>query len=144
MCAGVGKSGSPAPNPMTSRPAAFIALAFASTARVADSAMLPMRVDRRARGSVAGAGVMPRIVPRCEAGANLVAEYFAGDRPGPSGSRRLARPNAAVGTAKGSSSIGQSPGLQNRWLGVRVPPALPAHQPVVPRVTPRPQREETE
>src|SRR6266498_1189572 len=27
-------------------------------------------------------------------------------------------------TAEGSSSIGQSPGLQNRWLGVRVPPAL--------------------
>src|SRR6185437_8308389 len=27
-------------------------------------------------------------------------------------------------TAQGSSSIGQSPGLQNRWLGVRVPPAL--------------------
>src|SRR6266704_7013276 len=29
-------------------------------------------------------------------------------------------------TAEGSSSIGQSPGLQNRWLGVRVPPALRA------------------
>src|SRR5580704_18445400 len=31
---------------------------------------------------------------------------------------------AVVLKAKGSSSIGQSPGLQNRWLGVRVPPAL--------------------
>lgn len=33
--AGVGKFGSPAPNPMTSIPAAFIAFALESTARVA-------------------------------------------------------------------------------------------------------------
>src|SRR5512145_2504699 len=39
MCSGVGKSGSPAPNPITFSPAAFRALAFASTARVGDSAM---------------------------------------------------------------------------------------------------------
>ena len=45
MYSGVGKSGSPAPNPMTGRPAAFSALAFASTARVADSEMAEMRAE---------------------------------------------------------------------------------------------------
>src|SRR5215813_15259814 len=45
MCSGVGKSGSPAPKPITGRPAAFSALAFASTARVADSAIAPIRAD---------------------------------------------------------------------------------------------------
>src|SRR5262245_38171841 len=44
---GVGKSGSPAPKPMTGRPAAFSALAFASTASVADSAMPPIRAEIR-------------------------------------------------------------------------------------------------
>src|SRR5512133_1890173 len=48
MGVGVGKSGSPAPKPITGRPAALSALAFASTARVADSAMAPMRSDTRA------------------------------------------------------------------------------------------------
>ena len=43
MWSGVGKSGSPAPKPMTSSPAAFSALALASTASVADSAMAPIR-----------------------------------------------------------------------------------------------------
>src|SRR4051794_28950635 len=47
MYSGVGKSGSPAPNPITGRPAALRALAFASTASVADSAMPPMRVEIR-------------------------------------------------------------------------------------------------
>src|ERR1700743_814322 len=45
MYPGVGKSGSPAPNPMTGRPAAFSALAFASTARVADSDIADTRAD---------------------------------------------------------------------------------------------------
>jgi hypothetical protein len=49
MGAGVGKSGSPAPKPTTSSPAAFFALALASTASVADSAMPPMRADTRGR-----------------------------------------------------------------------------------------------
>src|SRR5437763_2131158 len=43
MCAGVAKSGSPAPKPMTGSPLALSALALASTASVADSAMAPMR-----------------------------------------------------------------------------------------------------
>src|SRR3954447_25503383 len=43
MCCGVGKSGSPAPNPITGSPAALSALAFASTANVADSAMAATR-----------------------------------------------------------------------------------------------------
>src|SRR5208283_1578262 len=36
MCCGVSKSGSPAPKPTTSSPAAFIALALASMASVSD------------------------------------------------------------------------------------------------------------
>src|SRR5581483_11457372 len=47
MWAGVGKSGSPAPKPITGSPAAFRALAFASTANVADSAMAAMRWETR-------------------------------------------------------------------------------------------------
>jgi hypothetical protein len=43
MCAGVGKSGSPAPKPMTCSPAACNALAFASTARVAEGATAAAR-----------------------------------------------------------------------------------------------------
>src|SRR5918995_5616073 len=53
---GVGKSGSPAPNPMTGRPAALSAFAFASTASVADSVIEPTRVEIRA-------GVAPDISP---------------------------------------------------------------------------------
>src|SRR5687767_11121170 len=48
MWAGVGKSGSPAPKPITGSPAAWRALALASTARVADSAMAPIRAEMRA------------------------------------------------------------------------------------------------
>src|SRR5260221_4224694 len=44
---GVGKSGSPAPKPITFSPAAFSALALASTARVADSWMAAMRAEMR-------------------------------------------------------------------------------------------------
>src|SRR4051794_39470301 len=47
MCAGVGKSGSPAPKPITGSPTAFIALARASTARVADSWIAAMCREMR-------------------------------------------------------------------------------------------------
>src|SRR6185312_13076430 len=47
MYPGVGKSGSPAPKPITGRPAALRALALASTARVADSAMAAIRSEMR-------------------------------------------------------------------------------------------------
>src|SRR5215470_19895069 len=47
MCGGVEKSGSPAPKPMTSSPAACNALYFASTANVADSVMAPTRRETR-------------------------------------------------------------------------------------------------
>src|SRR5699024_6371578 len=43
------KSGSPAPKPITGRPSAFMALALASTARVADSEMALMRAETRGR-----------------------------------------------------------------------------------------------
>src|SRR4051794_21501103 len=48
MGSGVAKSGSPAPKPITSRPAALSALALASTARVADSLIAAIRADTRA------------------------------------------------------------------------------------------------
>src|SRR3954469_10210374 len=48
MASGVGKSGSPAPNPITGRPAALSAFALASTASVADSLMPPIRAETRA------------------------------------------------------------------------------------------------
>ncbi|GAA3057355.1 hypothetical protein GCM10020000_44950 [Streptomyces olivoverticillatus] len=55
MYPGVGKSGSPAPKPITGRPAALRALALASTARVADSEIEPMRADtRRSVGDCTG------------------------------------------------------------------------------------------
>src|SRR6185295_3078672 len=47
MFSGVGKSGSPAPKPITFSPLAFKALALASTASVADSAMAARRADVR-------------------------------------------------------------------------------------------------
>ena len=50
MCSGVGKSGSPAPKPITSSPAAFSALALASMARVADSETAAMRDETRCSG----------------------------------------------------------------------------------------------
>src|SRR6185503_11916576 len=45
MYPGVGKSGSPAPKLMTGLPAAFSALALASTASVADSEMADTRAE---------------------------------------------------------------------------------------------------
>src|SRR6266487_3501517 len=45
MYPGVGKSGSPAPKPMTGLPAAFSALALASTASVADSEIADTRAE---------------------------------------------------------------------------------------------------
>src|SRR3954469_16214042 len=47
MASGVGKSGSPAPKPITGRPAALSAFALASTARVADSLIAPIRAEMR-------------------------------------------------------------------------------------------------
>src|SRR3954451_7586031 len=60
MESGVGKSGSPAPKPTTGRPAAFSALAFASTASVADSAIPPTRAEirRPAAEALEGASLM--------------------------------------------------------------------------------------
>src|SRR4051794_15217740 len=50
MCAGVGKSGSPAPKPITFSPWALSALALASTAKVADGAIAASRSDTRFTG----------------------------------------------------------------------------------------------
>ena len=59
---GVGKSGSPAPKPMTFSPAAFSALALASTARVADSAMAARRADVGSRSSSALGVAVPALM----------------------------------------------------------------------------------
>src|SRR5271157_6022972 len=63
MCAGVGKSGSPAPKPITCSPAAWSALALASTARVAEGVTAAARreIRRSAVGDVTG--VMISYVP---------------------------------------------------------------------------------
>src|SRR5438094_2467590 len=77
IAAGVGKSGSPAPKPTTSSPAAFLALALASTARVADSAMAPIRCEtRRVAVDALGAELM---APSSQVPAN---RFPRGDRDG--------------------------------------------------------------
>jgi hypothetical protein len=45
MCSGVSKSGSPAPNPQTSMPSAFIALALLSIDNVVDGVSWAARSD---------------------------------------------------------------------------------------------------
>src|SRR4051794_4876245 len=77
MYAGVGKSGSPAPNPITGRPAAFSALALASTASVADSAIPPIRAEIRgfAAGAPAGTG-------NAEGTASLIGLWSHPGEPG--------------------------------------------------------------
>src|SRR5690348_7337773 len=60
MYPGVGKSGSPAPKPMTGLPAAFSALALASTASVADSEMADTRAETLVgMGSMLAGGAPP-------------------------------------------------------------------------------------
>src|SRR3954452_20309003 len=91
MYEGVGKSGSPAPKPTTGRPAAFRALARASTARVADSAMAPIRWETRFfaeavmfPSSHCRPGVRAR-VPRKETSADVgrTSEDVRGASPNP-------------------------------------------------------------
>ena len=122
---------------MTGRPAALRALALASTARVADSVMAAMRAETRRAGATMaphrptaqaqvalrpGSGGRPLVRPRLRArpytrGPGGLPPCASVPETGSGGAGRVPRP-------KGRSSIGQSPGLQNRWLGVRVPPAL--------------------
>src|ERR1039457_981640 len=54
MKPGVGKSGSPAPKPMTGLPAALSALVLLCTASVADSGMAAMRPEMRGWAEVIG------------------------------------------------------------------------------------------
>ena len=60
MWAGVGKSGSPAPNPITLSPAAWRALALASTARVADGETAATRAEIRVEVTPGTPGRPPR------------------------------------------------------------------------------------
>src|SRR5665213_3142177 len=118
---------------MTGRPAALSAFALASTARVADSAIAPMRRDTRRAvgvepddgGELAGA-VMSVIVPRRPwwARPGFLSLRRARTLSGLDPTSWCAHARYGAGATKGSSSTGQSSGLQNRRLGVRVPPAL--------------------
>ena len=92
MCSGVGKSGSPAPKPITSTPAAFSALALASTARVADGAMAPIRWR-----------CVDAVVGRSRAAAAVTASIMSHGR------RSRARPHGR-GTRRRS--------LRVHWLGL--------------------------
>src|SRR3954467_13759396 len=128
MSLGVGKSGSPAPKPMTSRPAALRALALASTARVADSLIAAIRAETR---RAADSGMAPSSQPsrgRVHRGAGVPAALAAFDPPNTPdvhwrvrshvSGRRVARANGDVLRARdgrartrsqGSSSIGRVP-----------------------------------
>src|SRR4051812_21145506 len=87
MASGVGKSGSPAPKPMTSRPAALSAFAFASTARVALSLIAAIRAEIR-RADVADTGPSFRMAA---ATVHQVPRALP-VRPACRGRRTLARP----------------------------------------------------
>src|SRR5579872_750567 len=63
MAGGVGKSGSPAPKPMTCSPAACRAFAAASTASVADGETAPTRREIRERTVVEGPGATDAMIP---------------------------------------------------------------------------------
>src|SRR6478609_8574087 len=112
MYPGVGKSGSPAPKPMTGRPAALSSLALASTASVADSAMLPIRAEIR-RCWRATALVMAPIVPQAPVrprGANAVHSWswwlLHPRSPCPDSG---APAQTGTKTPEGSGSIGRAP-----------------------------------
>ena len=70
MCCGVGKSGSPAPNPMTFSPSACRALALASTARVADGAIAASRAEVRFT-----IGKPATAIPRSQRGSRVESRY---------------------------------------------------------------------
>src|SRR5579859_3036066 len=125
MYPGVGKSGSPAPKPITGRPAALSALALASTASVADSVIAPTRREMRRAGSVMTPYCHCRSAAPVIAGLGgstpqrrattlhpLVAVHFTGPaqphgltRPAPGSAARGGTANPAR-PSQGSSSIG--------------------------------------
>ena len=89
MCSGVGKSGSPAPNPMTFSPDALSALALASTASVADSVIAAMRSEIRAtvpwwHAARPGSGPISRPQPRIGVCRRLACSaQWAAEEPTP-------------------------------------------------------------
>src|SRR4051812_24861250 len=122
IASGVGKSGSPAPKPMTSRPAALSALAFASTASVADSLIAAIRAETRGR-EAPGTHPSFRMAPRRSTRLGRIHRFDPLDGPDVHWRVRRACPGYAA-TGGGQWLNWQSSGLQNRRLGVRVPPAL--------------------
>src|SRR5258708_352748 len=103
MWAGVGKSGSPAPKPMTGSPAAFRALAFASTANVADGAMAAMRFEIALTSAIV-APDEPGLRRHCHS-------------PGAAPPRRAVRFRAVEGPIRSGGGVGQ------------VGAGVPRHQP---------------
>src|SRR6202161_1016021 len=85
MWAGVGKSGSPAPKPITCSPAACSALALASTARVAEGATAAARAEIRPREACTGGGGAQAMIPYVTgtpdrpADVRIPAELLPGD-----------------------------------------------------------------
>ena len=94
MCSGVGKSGSPAPKPMTSSPAAFSALALASTASVADSVIAAMRAEMRSTRPWwhGGGAAEPENSERCGA--------YPGPLDDPPGDVRACAPSLLLAVAR--------------------------------------------
>src|SRR4051812_46256236 len=88
---------------MTGRPAALSALAFASTARVADSAMLPIRAETR----------------RCVVGVVVVVMVSFSPTDGPlprsGGGRSAARCVPLSGPSSGYRTLAS---LGTSWIGV--------------------------
>src|SRR6478736_2455945 len=117
--AGVGKSGSPAPNPMTGSPAAFSALARASTASVADSVMAATRRDRRSWAMA--------VLPRSDRLRGATRRYPTPDEP-------LKR----VGRFRATNAFRGAPPGMGPWARERDHP--PDHDPRRPPSRRRPLR----
>ena len=101
MWAGVGKSGSPAPKPITGSPAAFSALALASTARVADSAMAATRAEMRCSDMSEASRTARRAGEQLVGPAAAVRRAATGDLSAGREDQRL----AAVGEAEVAGAL---------------------------------------
>src|SRR5215217_3052391 len=102
IACGVGKSGSPAPNPITGRPAARMALALASTASVADSAIAPILAETR--------GCPVAVI--CDAGMTCMVADPCGIRT------RQYRGSASASRCRTLAGLGRDDALAESWEGV--------------------------
>ncbi len=103
MCSGVGKSGSPAPKPITSSPEALSAFALASTARVWDSAIAPMRLEMRLTSAHAGT-----VTAAATADIRIPADLLPADGRFGCGPSRVSPDALAALAADGAALLGTS------------------------------------